>query len=1050
MTDRQFLEQEEPVHLAVARRARLAPEAPAVAEDRLTLSYRELDDCAEQLAARLRAAGAGVGRVVAVLAPRGAAAVAGALAVLKSGAAYLPLDPTQPADRLGRILATAGAHLVVATAEAAGRAPVAADRIVLVGADPRTPAGPVVEPAVPVPTVGPDDTAYLVFTSGSTGEPKGVMVAHRSLANLCHWHRTAFAITAEDRFSAVFSPGFDGAVAEIWPALTAGACLRIADPADVQEPARLRDWLLAGQVSVALFPTPLAEALLPLEWPARCALRVVHAAGDRLRARPAPGLPFRLGNAYGPTENTVWSTGGEVDPVGEGLPDIGRPTAGARVRILDGSLAEAAPGQPGEIHLSGPGLALGYVNRPGLTAERFVPDPLTPGGRMYRTGDLATRQTDGRIAFLGRADRQVKIRGFRIEPGEIEVALRAHPTVADAYVTVQHQEVGDRLVAYVVPNGVREWTSASELRAHVEQRLPEYLRPSAYVALERLPMTVNGKVDAAALPAPRPTRRSPGEAPAAPGTALEKAVLAAWCEVLKTDRLGVHDDFFELGGYSLLAVGIMERLRPVLGASVPVGALFEHPTVARLAAHLEPLANRPDTGAPRTWRHEESRRTPLSLLQEEVWFLAKVAPDSLAYSTQTTLRVRGPLDQDVFDRVLTEVARRHEMLRTTFEEDEDGQAWQLVHDPAPVRADRIDLRELSEPERAQRLRELVAERTALPFDLGRLPLYRWTAFRLADDEYELLLVEHHFVHDGWSYVVLTREITELYAALLPGDPSPLPELAYQYGDFARWQRQAAAGDELADRRAYWLEQLAGAPGVLGLPTDRPRPRRQSYRGGQLRFDLPPALPGLIRDLAREAAATPYMVMLAAFAVLLQRRTGGRDLCVGSGFANRRGETEDLLGMFVNSVVLRCPVPAGASFRAVLGEARRTVLGATAHQDYPFVELVRALRPPRDLGVNPLFQVMFNFHDTPATELALGGSPVTVFEHANGSAKTDLNIIVIPHGVRRVGEDDFLDDRMTVMWEYSSDLFDLDTVRSMADEYVHLLETLIATPDAPLE
>jgi hypothetical protein len=458
-----------------------------------------------------------------------------------------------------------------------------------------------------------------------------------------------------------------------------------------------------------------------------------------------------------------------------------------------------------------------------------------------------------------------------------------------------------------------------------------------------------------------------------------------------------------------------------------------------------------DGGAPAPepggWPHSTQTRHPLSLLQEEVWFLSRVAPQSVAYSTQSTLRVRGALDLEVLDRALTEQARRHRILSTTFAEDEDGEPWQTVHEPAEVRAERLDLSGLSAAEQEVRLRELVAERAARPFALGTLPLYRWTACRLGEQEYELIVVEHHFVHDGWSYVVLIRELCEIYSALRAGRTPDLPELEYQYADFARWQRSAATGTELAGQRAYWLERLAGAPQRIALPTDRPRPRHQSFRGGRIRFDLPPDIPGAVRELARRSAATPYMVMLTAFVLMLHRRSGQRDLCVGSGFANRRKETEHLIGMFVNSVVLRNEVPSGATFRELLARTRQTVIDAAANQEYPFVELVRALRPKRGLAANPLFQVMFNFHDTPTGELAMDGAPVASYEHENESAKTDMNIIVIPHGSRRLGAGDYVDDRMTVLWEYSADLFDRDTVQQMIDEFVELLRAGLAAPDS---
>jgi len=530
-----------------------------------------------------------------------------------------------------------------------------------------------------------------------------------------------------------------------------------------------------------------------------------------------------------------------------------------------------------------------------------------------------------------------------------------------------------------------------------------------------------------------------------PDGRLHEQLAGIWADTLALDEVGPDENFYDLGGYSLIAAKIAGRVQEVFGVGLPASAVLSHPTVAELAREI--VAHRSAPEAHRIERHGGDTH-PLSLIQEEVWFHHRLAPEIVAYNTQWSLRVRGPLDIDVFERAVTVLTARHEMLRTVFGETEDGQPWQRVLDPEPAHVKRHDLTGFPAEERQEIVERIAAQETARAFDLSRLPLFRWSVITLAPEEYELLVVEHHFVHDGWSFTVHTRELAEIYGALLAGREPQLPELPVHYADFARWQRAAVENGELDAQRRYWHGQLAGSP-VLSLPTDRPRPKHQRFRGGELRLDVSAETANGLRALCRESGATLYMGMLSAFAIWLLRRTGERDFCVGAGFANRRRQTEDLIGMFVNTVVLRCRPTPEASFREVLAGVRSAVLEAAEHHDYPFVRLVQELRPERDLSFNPLFQVMFSFHDTPARPLDFGGSPATIVERANGTAKADLNIVAIPRAERLQGRRDEHGDAVTVYWEYNSDLFDADTARRMTEQYALLLSAAVADPDAPV-
>ncbi|MEW5926817.1 MAG: amino acid adenylation domain-containing protein, partial [Gemmatimonadota bacterium] len=769
-------------------------------------------------------------------------------------------------------------------------------------------------------------------------------------------------------------------------------------------------------------------------------LRYLIVGGDALDpqtiARVRQGCaPRHLLNGYGPTETTTFAVTHEVTDVEEGARSIplGRPVANTRIYVLDAHGEPVPVGVGGELYIGGAGVALGYQERPGLTAERFVPDPFggEPGARMYRTGDLGRWLPDGTIEFLGRNDHQVKVRGFRIEPGEIEARLLAHPEVREAVVLAREDAPGDkRLVAYYVG---AEGAEAEALRAHLSERLPEYMVPAVYVRLEALPLTPNGKVDRRALPAP-------DGAPAwgryaAPRTPVEEVLAGIWAEVLRLERVGVEDDFFALGGHSLLATRVVSRVRQVFGVEVPLRALFEAPTVAKLAGRVEEIRRAGAPALPPVVPTERTGALPLSFAQERLWFIDRLEPGSAAYNIPVAWRLGGALDEAALERALGEIVRRHEALRTVFAE-WDGSPAQVI---APFGAFALpveDLSDLSEADREAALRRRAREEAARPFDLSAGPLFRAALLRLGAEDHVLLLSMHHVVSDGWSMGVLHRELSALYAAYRQGRESPLPELAVQYADYAAWQREHLRDGVLEGELAYWRERLADAPALLELPTDHPRPAAQSFRGASERVQLPPEVLERLRALGRQEGATLYMVALGAFQALLSRYSGSEDVVVGSPVAGRgRGEVEELIGFFVNTLVLRTDVSGDPSFRELLRRVREVTLGAYEHQEVPFERLVAELSPERSLSHSPLFQVAFTLDNAQDTGGGLAGLGVQ-------EVATELEVAKLDLSLGLAAGSDGLRGGLT----YSTELWEAATMQRLVGHFTRLVEQAAADPD----
>ena len=1024
------------------------PEAVATIFEEQRLTYAELNQRANQLAHYLRELGVGPETLVGLMMDRSLDLMIALLGILKAGGAYVPLDPDYPQDRLAFMAEDAGILVLLTQDHLVEKLPSQLARAICIDRQWADIAR--MSPENPVSGVTPESLIYAMYTSGSTGRPKGTMLAHRGIVNCLMWMQQQYQLSSADRFLLKGSLTFDASVWEaFWPLLT-GAAVVVARPGGQHDGAYLVETIKAYEITLAYFVPPMLQVFLEeagLE--TITSLRYVICGGESLPletlSRFYDRLPAELHHSYGPTEASIaaceWTCQSEVS---RWVVPMGRPLANTQLYVLDERLRLVPVGVGGELYIGGDGLARGYLRRPALTAERFIPNPFgdRAGARLYRTGDLVRYLGDGNLEFIGRTDDQVKLRGMRIELGEIEAVLGRHHLLKEVAVMVREDEPGHKqLVAYVVPI-IRSPETARELREFLKQELPSHMIPSAFVVLDRLlPRMPSGKVDRRALPAPDRIQLIETASYAAPRTPAEEVLVAIWEGILPVERVGVHDTFFEMGGHSLMATQVMSRVREAFGVDLPLRAIFDWPTIEDMAEGIEQKLRgainsrvKPIVPLPREGPF------PLSFSQQRLWFLNQLDPDSAFYNIPIAVRLRGLLNVSALEQTLSEIVRRHEGLRTIFPKIK-GQPAQVICPAVPVPLRVIDLSEWPETQRESEMELIISQEARRPFDLAKGPVMRANLIRLSKEDHVALFNVHHIVSDGWSTGILVKELSALYEAFSHDQPSPLAELSIQYADYASWQREWLQGEVLDTQIAYWRKQLEGAPATLSLPTDRPRNAVRKFAGATVTSLFPELLSNRLKELTTQEGVTLFMTLLAVFQALLYRYTRQENICVGTPIANRNHSgTENVIGFFVNMLVLRVDLSGNPTFRELLHRVRDVTLEAYAHQDLPFDKLVEELRPGRDHGQTPFFQVVFKLQDASTPKLEL---PELELDPVNSSVETmqfDLVLNVTQTQTAR---------RIFTTLNYNTDLFDAGTMVRMLDHYLALLEGALEDPNQPL-
>ncbi|VVM96663.1 non-ribosomal peptide synthase/polyketide synthase [Pseudomonas fluorescens] len=1019
------------VQQAFALQAQQTPDATALIIGEDVLTYGELEARANRLAHKLIEEGVGPDRLVGIAVERSVEMIVGLLAILKAGGAYVPLDPAYPEDRLAYMIEDSGLQLLLTQAHLQTQLPIPAGVQTLLLDQPQDwlAAYPLTAPNV---AVNGEHLAYTIYTSGSTGKPKGVMVRHAALSNFVASMIKQPGIAASDRMLSLTTFSFDIFGLEIYGPLLAGACVVLTGKDVHQDPQAVLELIERHAVSLLQATPSTWRMLLDNEHAALLNGRTFLCGGEALPqelAKRMLALTPSVWNLYGPTETTIWSAQHALS-ADNSRPFLGTPIDNTALYILGSDLELNPLGAPGELLIGGEGLARGYFQRPSLTAERFVPDPFSKNGaRLYRTGDLNRYRAEGVIEYIGRIDHQVKIRGFRIELGEIEARLLALDSVRETVVVAQDGPTGPQLVGYVVPSAsdVPQADLRAALKASLKAELPEYMVPAHLLFLAQLPLTPNGKVDRKALPAPDASQLQ--STYVAPQTATQHTVAEIWQAVLKLEQVGLSDNFFELGGHSLLVTQVVSRVRQALNVQVPLRTLFEHSTLIDFVAALgveQAQQQPPIVALPRL------QPLALSYAQERQWFLWQLEPTSTAYHVPAALRLRGELDLPALQRSFDGLIARHESLRTCFVE-EQGQTLQVIQAEATLDLQVQDIGNVDE----SALQALVAEETLHLFNLQQGPLLRVKLLRLAADDHALIITLHHIVADGWSMSIMVDELVALYAAHSQGRAAALPALPVQYADYAVWQRQWMDAGERERQLNYWTAQLGdGDQPLLELPTDRPRPAEQSYRGARQDIALSAELAAGLKELAQRENVTLFALLLASFQTVLHRYSGQADIRVGVPVANRnRVETEGLIGFFVNTQVLKAEFDSQQTFRSLLQQVKNTVLGAQAHQDLPFEQLVDALQPERSLSHSPLFQVLHNHQSQ--TRQAQGATrlpniAIEGLSWVSHTAQFDLTLDTFESA-----------DNVWAELTYATDLFDAETMARFARHWSNLLQAVVA-------
>ena len=1064
------------IHELFEAQVKRTPQATAVVFGSERVSYDELNRRANRLAHYLRKNGVRPEERVGICAERGVEMVVGLLAVLKAGGAYMPLDPKYPEERLQYMVKDSAPVAVLTQKSTDGllrRVGDGTSAVELDGEAKRWEREAETNPERADVGLTPEHLAYVVYTSGSTGKPKGVAVTHGGMSNYVNWAMRAYRVKEGRGTSVHSSLSFDLTVTSLYPALLSGRSVVVLPQTGEME--ALAELLQSGSdfSLLKLTPSHLQMLKLLLEQRGKDSLgtRALVIGGEALKYADLEfwkrgGNVPRIVNEYGPTETVVGSVIYEVaaEESGQGDVPIGQPIANTQVYILNEKMDPVPVGVEGEIYIGGAGVARGYLNRNELTAERFVPDPYAAhaGARMYKTGDVGRWQADGNLEFLGRNDDQVKIRGFRIELGEIASRLQEHPAVAEAVIAAREGASGEKhLVAYYVmdnargseEHGTREALKtdqvngplhvysndplkprlseglAPELRGWLQAKLPEYMVPAAYVRMEQMPRTANGKLDRKALPAPEADAYA-RQAYEAPQGETEKMLAGIWGELLQVERVGRGDNFFALGGHSLQAVRVVTRIQQRLGVAMTVADLFAHPVLADLAGSLEGAM---PVELPPIVRVERGPRLPLSFAQQRLFFLGQMEEASRAYHVPWGLHLRGELDAAALRRALDRIVARHEALRTTFVL-LDGEPVQRIASAADRRFHLLERDLRRHRDAPAELNRLLVEHANASFNLQTGPLIRGLLVRESEDEYTLLITMHHIVSDGWSLGVFRDELSQLYSVFRHGEEDPLPELAVQYADYAIWERQWLEGEVLRQQSEYWKEALQGAPAFLELPTDHARPAQQDYRGGIEGLVLEHGLTAGLKELSWRQGTTLYMTLLAGWAALLARLSGQAEVVIGTSVANRgRAEVEGLIGFFANTLALRVDVSGAVSVKELLKRVKEVALGGQQNHNLPFERVVEIVQPERSLTHNPLFQVSLAWQNTPEGAMMLGGVEAKPLESLPyQAAKFDLTLFMREANGTITGE-----------LEYATSLFEPGTIRRYREYFRRLLEGMVA-------
>jgi amino acid adenylation domain-containing protein len=1035
------------LHQLFEEQAARSKDDPALIFKDSSMSYGELDRRANQLARHLRRLGVGPDSVVGLYFERSPEMVVALLATLKAGGAYLPLDPGYPPERLAYMLEDAQVAVLLTTLGMRERLDVQMARVVCLDAD----ANILTEESdAPLPCeVKPNNLAYVIYTSGSTGRPKGVMITHRGAVNYLSWAAAAYQVVDGTGAPVHSSIGFDLTVTSLFtPLLSGRSVILIAEDAGLHG---LRD-VLHQQGNLSLLKiTPahlemLSQSLPPAE--AMGATRTLVIGGEALTGE---SLQFwkqyapqtEIINEYGPTETVVGCctyrfAAGETQP---GAVPIGRPIANTQIYVLDDEGQPVSVGIVGEIFIGGEGVARGYLNHPELTAEKFIPDSISgeQGRRLYRSGDLGKFLKEGHVEYVGRADAQVKVRGYRIELGEIEAVIVAQQGVRDAVVIAREDAAGEKvLLAYVVQAEGAE-RGVEELKGELRKQLPEYMIPAALIQMDALPLTTNGKIDRKALPEYQADELAASVSEQAAQTPIEEIVAGVWAEVLGLKNVGINTSFFELGGHSLLALRLVSRLQSAFQIELPVDAVFEAPTVSGLAVVIENIIQANEAHAPRIIRAvARDQNLSLSFAQQRLWIQDQLNPATASYNIPLAVRLDGKFDLHAFEQTISEVIRRHEVLRTSFPRVGDLPV-QAIAPAELINVPVVNLCELPEAARESEALRLAVEEARLPFDLARGPLLRIRILRLDEERHYVLFTMHHIISDGWSMGVLVRELAVLYDAFSTGKPSPLPELPVQYADFAYWQRRWLQEGAEEAQLAYWQQQLAGSQPVLRLRTDRPHPSIQTFQSATQSLSIARTLAGEVRQLSRREGVTQFMTLLAAFEILLRRYTQEDDMLIGTDVANRNcREIEGLIGFFVNQLVLRTDLSGDPSFRDLLGRVRATALGAYRHQDLPFEKLVEVLKPNRSSNYSPLFQVKFIYQTAHEETLEIPGGVLTPLDLHQPTTNLNLLMSVEDNG-----------HEFDTSLQFATDLFDAATINRMLGEFEALLSLITTQPEIKL-